>query len=236
MATDATLAAIELLQNPKALELSQEVARLRTELATKQSEYNTAEAFLKTALEALDCKDPAKLAERAQKLQGDLDTARTRLTASEREVSDLKTERKGYETGRRDVQTRLEQLDAQLTATWMALPLSWRPADRAKLAESTGLFANGWEDLVTRQRETEGQLGNARNELRLANASVASLERTKEQLGNEVDALTEEVGQLTPRLPLWSRILFVIVGLAIVVAVSHRAGFDAAIAFRGGAK
>ena len=58
------------------------------------SRANTAEAFLKTVAEALDCKDPAKLAEKAQKLQGDL--------------GELKAAREGYETGRRDIQARLE--------------------------------------------------------------------------------------------------------------------------------
>lgn len=77
-----------------------EAERLRGELAAKQSEYNTAEAYLKTVRAALDCNDDAQLAERAQKLQDalakaqklqdDLSTTRTRLTASEREVFDLK--------------------------------------------------------------------------------------------------------------------------------------------------
>jgi chromosome segregation ATPase len=240
-----------------------EAERLRGELATKQSEFNTAEAYLKTVRAALDCNDDAQLAERAQrlqdvaaktqKLQDDLSTTRTRLTASEREVSDLKATRTRNEMDLHETSLRLEEALADLKESQTAA-LSLQQ-DLAASVESRRLAEQGRDKAIADKNMMGGQyeaefaratghmqarvkleeeLEGALAHLKLANDSIESLQRSNDELGKEVDALTEEVGRLTPLLPLWARALFTVVGLAIVVAISHKAGFDAATAFRGG--
>ncbi len=194
----------------RALNESREIAQGREKqlraseqkLSHFTSRANTAEAFLDTVKAALDCKDPAKLAEKAQKLQGDL--------------GELKAAREGYETGRREIQARLEQLDSQLTAIWMALPLSWRPADRGKLSESTRLFANGWEDLVTRQRETEEQLTEVQATLRLANDSIQSKQSTIQQLRSDlaqVQLTADERSRKIKQVDFEGKMLTIVTGI-----------------------
>lgn len=172
-----------------------------------------AEAYLKTVRAALDCNDDSQLAERAQKLQSDLDV--------------LKAERTGYETGRRDIQTRLEKAlldlkESQQTSLSLQQDL-----------ESTVLERDGLHDSLT---ETRKQLTNTQATLRLSDASIESLKQGSEELGREVDALTDEVGRLTPLLPFWARIAFAGLAIFFLAYFSHRVGFDAAMVLRGGAR
>lgn len=247
------------------------------------------DAYLKTVAEALDCKDPAKLAEKAQKLQGELGA--------------MKVERKEYEAGRREIQVMLEKAlldlkESQGTALSLQqdlttqegltssalenLRLAEQGRDAAlldsqklkRIEEASGPFieatrkkfgalpencsiyqaAGKWQHafesefnrcereiqegnaLRSQLTKAEQELRESQAALKLANASIESLQRGNEQLGREVDTLTDEVGRLTPRLSPWARIAFAGLGLFIVAYWSHRMGFDAAMALRGGAR
>lgn len=238
------------------------------------------DAYLKTVAEALDCKDPAKLAEKAQKLQGELGA--------------MKVERKEYEAGRREIQAMLEKalldlkesqqsalslqqdLTTQEGLTSSALEnlrLAEQGRDAAlldsqklkRIEEASGPFieatrkkfgalpencsiyqaAGKWQHAFESEfnrceREIQegnalrSQLATAEQELResqatlkLANASIESLQDGNKQLGDEVDALTIEVGRLTPRIPAWSLFLFILVSIVSTGVIASYAGYQA---------
>ncbi len=223
----------QVLQNAlnESRKISQEREKQLAEANQKLSHFmgrtSAAEAYLDTVKAALDCKDPAKLAEKAQKLQSDLDV--------------LKAERTGYETGRRDIQTRLEKAlldlkESQQTSLSLQQDLSKAIADKNMMGgQYEAEFARATGHMHGRTK-AEQERDKARAALKLANASIESLKQGSEQLGREVDALTDEVGRLTPLLPTWARIAFAGLGIFLIAYWSHRAGFDAAMALRGGAR
>lgn len=168
------------------------------------SRATSAEAFLATVKEALDCKDPAKLAEKAQKLQGDLANTRTRLTASEREVSDLKTERKGYETGRRDIQVRLEAALLDLKESQEAgLALQ---QDLANVGEELRLAEQGRDKAISERGMVHGQY-----EAEFARATGHMQARTK--LEEEISVLKSDKENLLKQLGLADQRIMQQVGL-----------------------
>ena len=80
-----------------------------------------------------------------------------------------------------------------------------------------------------------GRLNTVTEERDEALATIKNLENTREMLTNGLERLMTQVIALTPRLPLWYRVLFTVMGLALVAVVAHRLGFEAAM-YVGGTK
>lgn len=186
-----------------------QLAEAQQKLSHFTSRANIAEAFLDTVKAALDCKDPAKLAERAQKLQGDLDTARTRLTASEREVSDLKAERAGYETGRRDVQARLEKALLEIKES-QAAGLSLQQ-DLATASENLRLAKQGRDEALAEKNMVGGQyeaeFTHATGHMQARTKAEEELKKTKAEMRDVIKVAQDQA--------VVTRSSFTIAGLVI---------------------
>ena len=188
---------------------------------------SAAEAYLDTIKAALDCKDPAKLAEKAQKLQSDLKDAELQVSTARLET----TEAKGISSSHFARAERLEKELKESQETALALQQEVRDLD-----DLQSLTADNLGAAQTEAGEAQEALRKSQAALKLANASIESLRQGNEQLGREVDTLTDEVGRLTPRLSPWARIAFAGLGIFLIAYWSHRMGFDAAMALRGGAR
>lgn len=176
-----------------------------------------------------DCNCPPCKAHRFVALTEELTNTRADLQNAREALANLGAEHD-------DLQAARTQTNAVLNAVYLALPLAWRPAGRAKLTESIVLFAKGWDDLTVKQREVESELTEAHAALRLAKKSIEGFQADAVSQAQRAENLLKINERLTPRLPLWSRTLFFIVGALIIGTVCNYAGYQAgSVALRGGA-
>lgn len=111
-------------------------------------------------------------------------------------------------------------LDERLDQIWLALPESWRPADRAKLLESMKLFAAGWNGLTERQRDTEKQLAEATAALKLAQAGLDSKRRNNELLQNDLNVFKAANEQLQAEGARNARLVPILGSIVMVAALT----------------
>ena len=215
-------------------------------LAHFMGRTSAAEAYLKTVQEALDCKDPAKLAERAQKLQSDLGEEKRLHNLSKMSdanargiLTQIHTELGGDpdRPALDKVQGLVWQLEnSRAEAESRRVANQSLERDLSKAIADKNMMGGQYEAEFARatghmhgRTKAEQERDEAQAALKLANASIESLQRGNEQLGRKVDALT-------PRLSPWARIAFAVLGIFLIAYWSHRAGFDAAMTLRGGAR
>lgn len=276
MATDATIAAIELSQNTEALRLTAELAKVQGEARVLQNALNesrkisqerekqlaeanqklshfmgrtsAAEAYLDTVKAALDCKDPGQLAERAQKLQGDLKDAELQISTARLETTEAKGILSSHFARAERLETELayeKTLCGTYKAEWMRLTgllsqISGKLSDCCEwdelpLAVETLLQrCNQYGDRSDAMGQANTQLQQERDAvvselreahaaLKLANASIGSLERDKDLL-KEGLAAAEKRGELATTHALFEGNLKTIVASVLLSVIFYMIG------------